>query len=103
MTIDKFKELILNKRDVFWGDNILIQLIMKILNINIVILNNNQYTKSYNVYNTMMDYDSMKNTIILMYDNMIHFRLVGYFRDNLMLSLFDHRYLPDEIKKLINV
>ena len=103
MTLDKFKELILNKRDVFWGDHILIQLIMKILNINIVILNNNQYTKSYTVYNTMMDYDSMKNTIILMYDNMIHFRLVGYFRDNLMLSLFDHRYLPDEIKKLINV
>ena len=102
MTLDKFKELILNKRDVFWGDHILIQLIMKILNINIVILNNNQYTKSYNVYNTMMEYDSMKNTIVLMYDNMIHFRLVGYFRDNLMLSLFDHRYLPDEIKKLIN-
>ena len=103
MTLDKFKELILNKRDVFWGDHILIQLIMKILNINIVILNNNQYTKTYTIYNTMMDYDSMKNTIILMYDNMIHFRLVGYFRDNLMLSLFDHRYLPDEIKKLINV
>ena len=103
MTLDKFKELILNKRDVFWGDHILIQLIMKILNINIVILNNNQYTKTYTIYNTMMEYDSMKNTIILMYDNMIHFRLVGYFRDNLMLSLFDHRYLPDEIKKLINV
>ena len=102
MTMDKFKELILNKRDVFWGDHILIQLIMKILNINIVILNNNQYTKTYTVYNTMMDYDSMKNTIILMYDNMLHFRLVGYFRDNLMLLLFDHRYLPDEIKKLIN-
>ena len=97
------KELILNKRDVFWGDHILIQLIMKILNINIVILNSNQYTKTYNVYNTMMEYDSMKNTIILMYDNMIHFRLIGYFRDNLMLSFFDHRYLPDEIKKLINV
>ena len=103
MTLDKFKEMILNKKDVFWGDHILIQLTMKILNINIVILNNNQYTKTYNVYNTMMDYVSMKNTIILMYDNMIHFRLVGYFRDNLMLSLFDHRYLPDEIKKLINV
>ena len=31
MTLDKFKELILNKKDVFWGDHILIQLIMKIL------------------------------------------------------------------------
>ena len=49
MTLDKFKELILNKRDVFWGDHILIQLIMKILNINIVILNNNQYTKKKNM------------------------------------------------------
>ena len=39
MTLDKFKEMILNKKDVFWGDHILIQLTMNILNINIVILN----------------------------------------------------------------
>ena len=103
ITIDGFKDLIVNTRDVFWGDHILIQLVMKLLNINIIILNNNQYTKSYNVYNTMVDYDSQKNTIILLYDNKIHFRLIGYFWDNLMISLFDHRHLPDEIKKLINV
>ena len=101
-TFDEFKEMILNKENIFWGDHILIQLIIKVLNINVIILNNDTYSKEYNVYNTMIEYDLTKNTIILMYDNNNHFRLVGYYKDNLILSLFEHRSIPDEIKILIN-
>ena len=45
--------------------HILISLIMKILNINIIILNSNEYTKTHNLYNTMTDYNSYNNTIIV--------------------------------------
>ena len=41
ITIEGFKDLIVNTRDVFWGDHILIQLVMKLLNINSFIHTNN--------------------------------------------------------------
>ena len=61
----------------------------------------NEYTKTYNLYNTMTDYNSYNNTIILLYENNIHFKLIGHFKDNNMLSLFNHRNIPSEIYKLI--
>ena len=101
ITDKEYRNMITNNCDIFWSDHILISMIIKLLNINIIILNSNEYTKSHNLYNTMTDYNSQKNTIILLYENNIHFKLIGHFKDNNMISLFDNRNIPSEIYKLI--
>ena len=63
--IKEFKNLITDEKNIFWGDHILIGLLMKVLGINIIILNSNEFKNIYNIYNTMEQYDSDKNTILL--------------------------------------
>ena len=92
-SLDHFKELIRNGQDNYWGDHICIQLIEKIFDINIIILNNN------NIYNTGSIYNINKKSIILLYINDNHFQLIGYFNNNNMNTLF--KDLPVEIIKLL--
>ena len=42
-------------------------------------------------------------TIVLLYENTNHFKLIGNFQENNMISLFNHRNLPLEIKNMINI
>ena len=101
ITDKEYRNMITNNCNIFWCDHILLSLIIKILNINIIILNSNEYTKQYNLYKTMTDYNSYNNTIILLYENSNHFKLIGHFKDNNMISLFNNRNIPSEIYKLI--
>ena len=48
----------------------------------------------------MTDYNSYNNTIILLYENNIHFKLIGKY-NNQMITLF--KELPIEIKRLIGI
>jgi len=96
-TISEYKEMITNNKDIFWGDHILMDLLINILNINLVILDNN------GVYNTMNIYKPHTITIVLLYENTNHFKLIGNFQENNMISLFNHRNLPLEIKNMINI
>ena len=89
--------MITNNKDIFWGDHILMDLLINILNINLVILDNN------GVYNTMNIYKPHVITIVLLYENTNHFKLIGNFQENNMISLFNHRNLPLEIKNMINI
>ena len=98
--IQEFKNLITDENNVFWGDHILIGLLMKVLDINIIILNSNEFKNVYNIYNTMEQYDSEKNTILLIYENETHFKLLGHFQETNMLTYFSHRTLPKEIFKM---
>ena len=100
--IKEFKNLITDENNIFWGDHILIGLLMKILNINIIIFNCNEFKNQYNIYNTM-EYDSDKKTIILIYENESHFKLLGHFQENNMITYFCHRNLPEEIKKIMKI
>tara|TARA_B100001094_G_scaffold3232_1_gene2897 strand:- start:11226 stop:11945 length:720 start_codon:yes stop_codon:yes gene_type:complete len=98
--VQEFKNLITNESNVFWGDHILIGLLMKELNINIIILNSNEFKNIYNIYNTMEQYDPEKFTILLIYENESHFKLLGHFQETNMITYFSHRTLPKEIYKM---
>ena len=101
--IKEFKNLITDENNIFWGDHILIGLLMKILNINIIIFNCNEFKNQYNIYNTMEKYNSDKKTILLIYENESHFKLLGHFQENNMITYFCHRNLPEEIKKIMKI
>ena len=50
----------------------------------------------------MFDYHTDMKTIILLYENKIHFKLIGYFQNGNMISYFEHKDIPEEILKIIN-
>ena len=49
-----------------------------------------------------IEYDNNINTIVLLFENNMHFKIVGYFNGNNMQTLFDQKSMPIEILKLIN-
>ena len=63
--------------------------ILEKLNINIIILNSNEFKNIYNIYNTMEQYDPEKFTILLIYENESHFKLLGHFQETNILVYFD--------------
>jgi len=103
MTFEGFKEKITEGGNEYWGDNILINLLKETLNINIFILNSNESTNEFYNYPLMYDYDKNINTILLLYENNIHFKLIGHFKDNNMIYYFDNKNIPEEILKLNNL
>jgi hypothetical protein len=95
----------------FLADHIIFQLFQELHNINIIILNSTtnevaeeikDNTSLFKLYNTGVRYSKNKKTIILSYDDEIHFRLIGYLYNNNMVTLFDNKTLPVEVKTLIN-
>jgi len=95
MDYDTFKEIILSNN--FWGDIHLLSLLTKYSQINCKVLFSNEYTDSYYYYPLLDEYDPSHNTIILLYENEVHFKLIGHFTDNDMITLFTNETLPDEI------
>ena len=95
---DEFKEILLEGGNNYWGDNIIINILKEKLNINIIILSSNNITNQHNYYPLLYDFDKKLNTIILLYEDNMHFKLVGYF-DDYMITLFKN--VPQEILKLI--
>lgn len=101
ISFDEFKKLIIQGGDNYWGDNIIINILKEILNINIIILNSNSLTNDYNYYPLLYDFDDNCETIILSYEEGIHFKLIGYF-DDFFITKFNKKNIPNEILKLIN-
>tara|TARA_Y100000991_G_scaffold198018_1_gene168841 strand:- start:669 stop:1406 length:738 start_codon:yes stop_codon:yes gene_type:complete len=91
----------------FWGDHILLQLIQKKLNINIILFKTNIYDilSEENEGNIEIQFlDENKDiTIMLYYISEMHYQLIGYFDGNLILTKFNKKQIPDEIKKIINL
>lgn len=87
----------------YWGDFLLVTMIQKYLDINLIILYSNDTTKEYYNYPLMSDYNFCNKTIILIYENENHFTLGGHFQDGNMVCLFTDKNLPDEIKGLISI
>ena len=103
ITINEFKEIINGEGDNYWCDQILLNNIKEILNINLIILNNNDILNEYYYYPISYDYNKNNKTIILLYENEIHFKLIGYFKDNNMKMIFNNKNIPNEIINLINI
>jgi hypothetical protein len=102
ITMDNFKGLLVDGGDNFWGDFLSLSLIKETLNINIIMLNSNEITDEYYNYPLFYEYDKDLKTIILLYENEIHFKLVGNFQGSKMIFLFNHKNIPKELLKLIN-
>lgn len=102
MTYENFKIILNEGGNGYWGDFLTLSLIKEYLNINVVILNSNEITNEYYYYPLFYEYDDKVKTIILLYENEIHFKLVGYFQNGQMGYYFNHKSLPYEILKLTN-
>jgi hypothetical protein len=98
--IQDFKEKIKEGGNEYWGDIFMLNLLEKYLQINIIILNSN-YDTNEHYYYPFSEYDLTKNSIILLYENNIHFQVIGHFQNGNMLSIFNHENIPKEILRLI--
>ena len=101
-SLEDFKHKIKTSGHEYWGDYILLQVLMNLLKCNIFILNCNHYTNDFSVYNTLNDYNSDYDSIFLIYENNCHFKLVGYFNDK-MNSYFNDYNIPQELKVLFKI
>ena len=102
VTYTKFKDDILKNETEYWGDIHLLILLKKYLNINCVILYSNEFMNTYYHYPLSDTYDPTLKTILLLYENEMHFKLIGYFMNGNMIVSFTNDTLPHEIFKMIN-
>lgn len=86
----------------YWGDYILLIQLINLFKLNIFILNSNENKKDYSVYNTLIEYNSDYDTIFLLYEDECHFKLIGYFDGNNIISYFTEN-IPVEFLKLFKI
>jgi len=101
-TLDEFKEEICKTGHSYWGDHLLLQLVMSAFNLNVLILTQNEFTDTYEPYPICSSYNKSYNTVILIHENNLHFKLLGRF-DDIMITNFNDSNLPLEIKRLFNL
>ena len=87
----------------YWGDHLLMQLLINLLEVNIFILTSNSEMNEYSVYNTLNEYNKNHDSICLLYEDGCHFKLIGYYDGNRMISHFKDNNLPLEIKKIYGI
>ena len=102
ITFEEFKKKISEGGNEYWGDFLLLNLLKEILNINFIVLYSNDILNNYYYYPLFYEYDKGNKTVILLYENEEHFRLIGNFQDGNMIYLFTHKTIPHEILKIIN-
>ena len=104
--IDDLKKEIKKTGHNHWGDHIIIQLLGRALDINFIILNSEKVDDNdnkikgnlkerFNIHSIGSDYITTQKTIIIYYIDSMHFKLVGYFNDNYVQTLFDE--IPEEL------
>jgi len=95
-TVDDLKKELQKTGENFIGDHIILELIMKAFNINIIIIDNTLNYLSQN-------FNSDRKTIILYYNNEEEdFKLMGIFNKKIE-TLFDFEDIPQEIRFLCNL
>ena len=100
--LEEFKIKVIESGNDYWGDYLLIQLLTQVFSINLFILTQNELLDIYEPYPLAMKYNENLPTIILIHENELHFKLLGYFND-IMITYFTDDSLPIEIKKLFNL
>tara|TARA_B100000795_G_C22799753_1_gene441220 strand:- start:1865 stop:2572 length:708 start_codon:yes stop_codon:yes gene_type:complete len=99
--IEDLRNEIRTSGDNFWGDHIIIQLLEKALNINIIILNTDELIFEENNFKIQPRGNPInkKNiTVFLSYCFSSHFQLVGYFDGKIMNTKFDYKDIPKVFK-----
>ena len=102
ITLEEFKEKITNGGNDYWGDFLLLNLLKEILNINFIVLYSNDIVNQYYHYPLFYEYNKDIDTVVLIYENEDHFKLMGHFQDGEMVYFFNHEKMPCEILKIIN-
>ena len=105
--IDELKKEVSTCGDNFWGDHLLLQLLQDKLNFNVIVLNSGESfdgsNKSYNIHPMASDIDKHNKTIILYYEDGLHFQLVGYFMKGNITKCFDRDEIPDKLLEIYNI
>ena len=99
---EDFKDIIKEGGNNYWGDHILFQLIIRALKINILLLRTNNINDDIGIYPNYQEYNPSHRTLILLYEDNIHFKLIGFFR-NKMITLFKYEDIPIEIKRIYSI
>ena len=102
-SFEDFKKLIRNGGDNYWGDFLILNILKEFLDINIIILYSNDITNEYYYYPINYEYNDDKKSIILLYENEIHFKLIGHFSGNKMITNFDKDSIPEEILNMVKI
>jgi len=102
-SIEDFKNEITKSGHNYWGDWLLLDILCKELQINIFILNTDTINNQYNLYNTMIEYQSNFSSIFLSYEDLSHFQLIGYFNGDKIISYFTEKQIPIELKKICKI
>jgi len=102
-TKEDFQRELVESGHNYWGDYLLLQILISLLEVNIFILTSNSESNEYSIYNTLNEYNYDYDTICLLYEDECHFKLIGYFDGDRMISYFTNKTLPIEIKKLYNI
>ena len=82
----------------YWGDIIVLQLLQQALGINFIILRSDEAL----LYPTATENSNYDKSIILYYENNIHFKLVGVFQSNNLFTVQKTRKLPKFIRDVID-
>lgn len=99
--IEELRNEIRKSGDNFWGDHIIIQLLEKALNINIIILNTEELVFEDNNFKIQPRCNPINKkhiTIFLSYCFSSHFQLMGYFNGKLMKTKFKYSEIPKVFK-----
>jgi hypothetical protein len=102
-SIEDFKTEITKSGHNYWGDWLLLDILCKALKVNIFILNTDTTSNNFTVYNTMIEYHSEFSSIFLSYEDLSHFQLIGYFNGDKMISYFNEKQIPRELKKICQI
>lgn len=98
--IEDLREQIRIPGDNFWGDHILLQLLEKALNINLIILTTEDLMYEENNFKVQPRGNQLNPdylTVIISYCFSSHFQLIGYYNGNIMKTRFSFEEIPKEI------
>lgn len=109
-SVREFRNIIKTMGNTFWGDHITIQLIEEAYSINIILMkkysedfySKKEIKENNKIYPLGSELKKDRKTIILCYEDEIHFTLVGYFNDTIVQSLFKWEDIPYELLAVYN-
>ena len=99
-SLDQFREQMRKGGHEYWGDYLMMNLLVQCLGVNILLLNSNEDEQDYTVYKTLNDFDETRGTICLLYENGVHFQLLGHFNGSRMISYFPPYLVPFALRKI---
>tara|TARA_B100000131_G_scaffold47267_1_gene41901 strand:+ start:138 stop:926 length:789 start_codon:yes stop_codon:yes gene_type:complete len=102
-TIDDFRDILETAGNLYWGDYMLLQVLINALRLNIFIMTHNSEPEECSIYNTLNDYNEDYDSVFLLFVDECHFKLIGHFNDSKMISYFKDKIIPSELLKLFSI